>query len=182
LNNAALKTINLTARKLISGIRKTSIAIYGERTMIMKSIIFILLSAFIISGCASSRSGSAYTRDQARQEHSVRLGVVESVRHVQIEGTKSGVGPMAGGAVGAVAGSNVGGGKGAVVGTILGAVGGGIAGAAVEEGATRKDGLEITVRLDNGSLVAIVQEADENFSPGERVRILAGHGASRVTH
>jgi outer membrane lipoprotein SlyB len=61
-------------------------------------------------------------------------------------------------------------------------VGGGLLGQAAEEGVTGGKGLEITVRLDNGSLVAITQAADEEFRPGERVRILSGGGVSRVTH
>jgi outer membrane lipoprotein SlyB len=36
--------------------------------------------------------------------------------------------------------------------------------------------------LDNGSLVSITQAADEEFAPGERVRILSSGGVSRVTH
>lgn len=147
------------------------------------TIVLIGASIVALSGCASpSLSGSAYSRDQARQEQSVRTGVVESVRQVQIEGTRSGIGAAAGGAVGGVAGSSVGHGKGAAVGAIIGAVGGGVAGQAIEQAATRKPGLEITVKLDNGSMVAITQEADEAFRPGERVRILAGGGVSRVTH
>lgn len=141
------------------------------------------VSIIALSGCASpSLSGSAYSREQARQEQSVRIGVVESVRQVQIEGTRSSIGAAAGSVVGGVAGSNVGQGKGSSVGAILGAVGGGIAGQAIEQGMTRKPGIEVTVRLDNGSMVAITQEADETFRPGERVRILAGGGVSRVTH
>ncbi|MBA3995687.1 MAG: hypothetical protein C0489_01400 [Candidatus Accumulibacter sp.] len=135
-----------------------------------------------LAGCAGSQSGSAYTRNQARQEMTVRLGVVESVREVSLEGTKSGAGTMAGVAVGGVAGSNVGGGKGQIIGAILGAVAGGMAGSALEEGVTKKNGLEITVKLDNGQLTAIVQEGDERFAPGERVRILSGGGTTRVTH
>jgi hypothetical protein len=73
-------------------------------------------------------------------------------------------------------------GKGQIVGAVVGAVVGGMAGAAVEEGVTRKTGLEITVRLDNGQLTAIVQEGDEAFHPGERVRLLSGSGGTRVTH
>ena len=46
---------------------------------------FLLVAA--LAGCASSKSGSAYTRDQARQEMHVRLGIVESVREVTLEGT-----------------------------------------------------------------------------------------------
>jgi outer membrane lipoprotein SlyB len=141
-----------------------------------------VLSAIALSGCASSKSGSAYTRDQARQEMLVRLGVVESVRVVTLEGTKSGTGTVAGAAVGGIAGSNIGGGKGQIVGAILGAVAGGMAGSAIEEGVTKKTALEITVKLDNGQLTAVVQEADEPFHPGEKVRILSGGGATRVTH
>lgn len=141
-----------------------------------------LFAAIALAGCASSKSGSAYTRDQMRQELHVRLGVVESVREVTMEGTKSGAGTFAGAAVGGVAGSNVGGGKGQIVGAILGAVAGGVAGSAIEEGVTKKHALEITVKLDNGQLVAVVQEGDEPFHPAEKVRILSGNGATRVTH
>ena len=81
----------------------------------------------------------------------------------------------------AVAGSAVGGGRGSTIGAILGAVAGGVAGSAIEEGATRKDGVEITIRLDNGNIIAITQEADETFRPGDRVRVLSGGGTSRVT-
>lgn len=137
----------------------------------------------VISGCASTSSGSVYSGGQARQEQTVRMGVVESVRQVSIEGSKSGVGTVAGGLVGGVAGSNIGGGsRGSAIGSILGAVAGGIAGNAIEQGATKKQGLEITVKLDNGELRAITQEADEAFRQGERVRLLSGGGVTRVTH
>jgi outer membrane lipoprotein SlyB len=136
-----------------------------------------------ITGCASTSSGSVYSGGQARQEQTVRMGVVESVRQVTIEGSKSGVGTIAGGAIGGVAGSNIGGGsRGSAVGTILGAVAGGLAGNAIEQGTTKKQGLEITVKLDNGELRAITQDADESFRPGERVRLLSGGGVTRVTH
>ena len=111
----------------------------------------------------------------------MRMGVVDSVRQVQIEGTRSGIGPVAGAVVGGIAGSNVGQGKGSAVGAVLGSVAGGVAGQAAEQVGTRKNGLEITVRLDNGSVVAITQEADATtFVPGDRVRVLSGGGVSRV--
>lgn len=142
----------------------------------------IAASAFV-TGCANTSSGSVYSGGQARQEQTVRMGVVESVRQVTIEGSKSGVGTIAGGAIGGVAGSNIGGGnRGSAVGTILGAVAGGLAGNAIEQGTTKKPGLEITVKLDNGELRAITQDADESFRPGERVRLLSGGGVTRVTH
>lgn len=141
-----------------------------------------LLAALLLTGCAGSRSGSTYSREQTRHEMQVRLGVVESVRAVAMEGTNSGAGSLAGAAVGGVAGSNIGGGKGQIVGAILGAIFGSMAGSAIEEDATKKTALEITVKLDNGHLIAVVQEADERFNPGERIRVLSGGGTTRVTH
>ncbi|MBK8523313.1 MAG: glycine zipper 2TM domain-containing protein [Betaproteobacteria bacterium] len=148
----------------------------------MSRILLIALATVTLAGCASSKSGSAYTRDQARQEMIVRTGIVESVREVQIEGTKSGVGAAAGAVAGGVGGSHMGGGSGQIVGAVVGAVIGGMAGSAIEEGVTKKTGLEITVRLDNGQLTAVVQEGDEVFHAGERVRLLSGSGGTRVTH
>ena len=54
---------------------------------------------------------------------------------------------------------------------------------AIEENATRQPGLEITVQLDNGRMVAVTQAADEPFYPGDRVRVLIGYdGTTRVAH
>jgi len=141
-----------------------------------------LLAAFL-AACASSNSGSVYSRDEARKVQTVKTGVIESVRQVKLEGTKSPVGTIAGGAVGGIAGSSIGGdGTSGAIGAVIGAVIGGIAGAAAEEGFTRKDGVELTVKLDGGGLIAIVQEADEVFTAGEKVRILESGGVSRVSH
>ncbi|MFZ5558953.1 MAG: glycine zipper 2TM domain-containing protein [Pseudomonadota bacterium] len=142
----------------------------------------IVIAALTAAGCQSSMSGGAYSRDQARKEQTVRLGVVDSVREVQIEGTKTPIGPAAGAAVGGVAGSTVGGGKGQTLATIVGAVAGGLAGGAAEEAVTRRAGLEITVKLDTGQLIAVTQEADEMFKPGDRVKIISGGGVTRVAH
>ena len=141
-----------------------------------------MIVAGILVGCASSQSGSSYSRTQTRGEMTVRMGVVESVRQVTIEGSNTPVGTIAGGVVGGIAGSNIGGGRGSTVGSVLGAVAGGVAGSALEERTTKKHGLEITVKLDGGQYLAITQEADEQFRPGERVRVLSGQGVTRVSH
>jgi outer membrane lipoprotein SlyB len=148
---------------------------------ISKLVLVALISVFL-AACASSNSGSVYKREDARKVQTVKTGVVESVRTVKLEGTKSPVGTVAGGAVGGIAGSSIGHGRGSAIGAVIGAVAGGIAGSAVEEGVTRKDGLEITVKLDGGSMIAIVQEADEEFHPGDKVRIVENADTSRVTH
>jgi outer membrane lipoprotein SlyB len=82
---------------------------------------------------------------------------------------------------GGVAGSTIGHGRGSALGAIAGAVVGGLAGQAAEQGVTAKRGVEVTVKLDGGQMVAIMQEADETFRPGDRVRILSDGATSRVT-
>ena len=89
---------------------------------------------------------------------------------------------MAGAAVGGIAGSSIGQGKGSSIGAVIGAVVGGLAGSAAEEVMTRKDALEITVKLDGGGLTAVVQEADELFKAGDKVRLIESGGNTRVSH
>ncbi|MCU0933777.1 MAG: glycine zipper 2TM domain-containing protein [Thiobacillaceae bacterium] len=147
----------------------------------MKTIWIALLPA-VLAGCASGLGSGDYERKEARQAYEVKMGVVQHVRSVRLEGTDSGVGTVAGGAVGGIAGSEVGGGKGSYVGAVLGAVVGGLAGAAAEEIGTRKPGLEVTVRLDSGRTLAVVQEdTGEQFAVGDRVRLLESGNQVRVT-
>ncbi|MDY0073687.1 MAG: glycine zipper 2TM domain-containing protein [Thauera sp.] len=141
-----------------------------------------LLAVLTLGGCAAGLGGDDYSRGQARRAMNVDFGTVQSVRVVKIEGTKSPVGAGAGAVVGGVAGSTVGGGRGSSIAAVLGAVAGGVAGAAVEEGVTRQTGIEVTVRLDNGQHLAVVQaDGGENFRSGERVRVLRDGATTRVT-
>ena len=137
-----------------------------------------------LGGCASNLSGDSYSRDEARKVQTVRLGTVEMLRPVKIEGTKTPIGAGAGAVVGGIGGSTIGGGRGSAVAAVIGAVAGGLLGAATEEGLTRTQGVEITVREDDGTLRAYVQEVQENeiFRVGDRVRIMTVHGTSRVAH
>ena len=139
--------------------------------------------ALALGGCASNLTGDTYSRAEARTVQTVRMGTIEALRPVQIEGTKTPIGAGAGAVFGGVAGSGVGGGRGSTVAAVIGAVAGGLLGAMTEEGLTRTQGVEITVREDDGSLRAYVQEVEENqiFRVGQRVRILTVNGTSRVT-
>ena len=150
--------------------------------MKLSRLLLVTALSVLVAACASSNSGSVYSRDDARKVQTVKTGVVESVRSVKLEGTKTPIGTATGAVVGGVAGGTIGHGAGSTIAAVVGAVAGGIAGSAIEEGVTRKDGLEITIKLDGGGLVAIVQEADEQFHPGEKVRIVEGNGDSRVSH
>lgn len=138
--------------------------------------------ALALAGCASqSASGSVYTYGQAQQEQIVRYGTVVSVRPVVIQSDQSsGVGALGGGALGGVAGSAIGGGKGQILTSIGGALLGGLAGNAIENQANRTQGLEITVRLDNGETRVIAQANDIALTSGQRVQVISGGGPTRV--
>ena|SRR5437868_5434604 len=153
------------------------------QTLIRIGGIALVAAATLVAGCATqSNSASVYSTGQAQREQSLRYGVVETVREVQIQGGQTGAGTLAGGAIGGVAaGSLIGGGNGSVAAGILGAVLGGLAGSATENKVNQRRGIEITVRLDDGEMRAITQEADEFFRPGDRVRLLTSGGITRVT-
>ncbi|WP_186310826.1 glycine zipper 2TM domain-containing protein [Paraburkholderia sp. BCC1886] len=158
-----------------------------RRSMKRAVVATLIGGSLALSGCAyNSSSADVYTASQAQREETVRLGTVDSVRAVKISsnnGQPSGLGAIGGGALGAVAGSALGGGTGSIVTGIIGGLAGAVAGNAVENGAAIRDGVEITVRLDNGDLRAITQSATgEIFRAGERVRLLSSGGVTRVTH
>ncbi|WP_028238486.1 outer membrane lipoprotein [Stutzerimonas azotifigens] len=150
-----------------------------RKSLLLMPIAVVALTA---AGCASNLTGDTYSRDEARAVQTVRYGTIESLRPVKIEGTKTPIGTGAGAVVGGIAGSGVGGGRGSAVAAVIGAVAGGMLGAAAEEGVTRAQGVEVTVREDDGNIRAYVQEVEPNqvFRVGQRVRILTVNGTSRV--
>ncbi|MCM8768148.1 MAG: hypothetical protein NC911_00460 [Candidatus Omnitrophica bacterium] len=143
----------------------------------------VSLIGMVGSGCVSSTGGATYSREQTRTEMIVREGVVVSVNEVKIEGTPGVIGGVAGGVTGGLLGRTVGKGTGKDVATATGAIGGALAGAAVEKKVTGRNGWEITVKLDSGQTIAVVQEKEpgEVFAVGDRVRVLKDpSGQTRV--
>ncbi|HEY4295125.1 MAG TPA: glycine zipper 2TM domain-containing protein [Paraburkholderia sp.] len=147
----------------------------------------LIAGSLAMSGCASnSSSPDVFTASQAQREQTVRMGTIDSVRAVRISsnnGQPSGLGAVGGAALGGLAGSTIGGGRGSIATGIIGGIGGAVAGNAIENSAAMRDGVEITVRLDNGDMRAITQTTTgEIFRAGDRVRLLSSGGVTRVTH
>jgi outer membrane lipoprotein SlyB len=136
-----------------------------------------------LTGCVSGLQGSTYSRSEARQVQEVEFGTVLSTNPVVIEGKQSGAGQLPGAIIGGVAGSSVGEGKGQQIFTILGAVGGAVVGSMIEEQATRTQGLELTIKMDSGKTLSIVQEVGNVnvFREGQRVRVLTQGALARVS-
>jgi len=148
--------------------------------------IFLILFTFILTtgliGCASNLSGDTYSRSDTGKAQRVQYGEIVSLRPIQIEGTKTPIGAGAGAIAGGIGGSSFGGGKGSSILAVIGAVAGGMAGAAVEEGITRSQGVEITVKLDSGRTVAVAQglSPHEKFAVGDQVRVIYSGSTTRV--
>lgn len=148
----------------------------------MPRLLVVLLLTAAFSGCLAQLTGDHYRRHEARVPQQVTYGKVAELRMVVIEGTKSRVGPAVGAIIGGVAGREVGDGRGRDLGRVAGATAGGVAGAAVEEVATRRQGIEITVHLRDGDTIAVVQQIDPkaDFRVGDEVKVLFLNGDARV--
>lgn len=146
--------------------------------------LMLICAILALSGCVTTpNSGNVYKANEAQNEQTVRMATVDSVRDIMIDKGASGVGKISGAALGGLAaGANVGKGNGSAAAAVVGAIAGGILGDNIENGLTNKKGFEITVKLDNGELRAIIQDADEVFKSGERVRLISNGRTTRVTH
>ena len=149
---------------------------------ISRAVFATIAGAVLAGGCAYPSGSADYRGYEVRGEQSVRFGVVETVRPVRILPAETGVGGAAGAFIGGIAGSHAGSGHGNIVGAIGGAIIGSIIGQNVERSANERPGVELTVLLDSGKYIAVVQEADESFRAGDRVRVLSGRNSTRVTH
>lgn len=148
----------------------------------MRNIIVIsALSCCLLAACAPNVSPDSYSVGSVGSVNRAVKGIIISARQINITGTNSGGGALAGGATGGVLGSGVGGGntRTNVVGAIGGVVAGSIVGAAVEEVATKQTGMEYVIQTENGALLTIVQSDDSQLAEGQKVIVLYG-SRSRV--
>lgn len=144
----------------------------------------VILSTLGLAGCAANPYGNAYNVNDARQMQEVCYGIVVRTQAVTLNGNGNGIGTLAGGAIGGILGSGVGGGTGSEIATIGGALLGGYLGNEAGEQVTKRNGVNLTIKLDSGHTVSIVQQVNPNvmFHTGERVQInISDDGTSRVT-
>ena len=141
--------------------------------------IFLLLPIF--TGCTTSQSGQVYSSGQAQKSLSVYYGTIIELRQVTIQDKTSGGGAVLGGVAGGVIGSTIGSGRGRTLAAVGGALAGMVAGNAIENQAGTKPAIEFTIELDNGRMMAVVQEDRAYYRVGDRVRLLqGGDGTWRV--
>lgn len=141
-----------------------------------------LVAGFLVAGCTATPTANTYGRAEAMRAQSVEFGSILSIRPVNIRPDRTWVGTGAGAALGGLAGSQIGGGTAAnAAGAVAGAVAGGALGSAIQ-GSQNTPGLELTVKLDNGNNVAVVQPGGvDDFRVGDRVRVTSDGVNTRVS-
>lgn len=141
--------------------------------MIMRLLV-VALAGVTLAGCVNdnSLSGDVYSASEAKQIQSVTYGTLVSVRPVQIQGDDNTniIGAIGGAVLGGFLGNTIGGGAGKSLATAAGAVAGGVAGQGVQSSMNKSQGVELEIRRDDGSTIAVVQkQAASRYAAGQRV-------------
>jgi outer membrane lipoprotein SlyB len=132
-----------------------------------------------LAACTTPQTSTNYARAETRMLQQVQLGELLEVREVTLEATPTGQGSAAGAVLGGVSGAQRGNATQAAIGGVLGS----LLGQGIEDSAGRRKGVELLVKLNDGNLVAVTQEADGlKYEPGQRVRVLLLNGMARVVH
>lgn len=155
-----------------------------KKSFFLTAILTVSVSSLLVACVPSQQTGTSYSRDEARTVQKVKLGTVVDATPVQIEGTKTGIGGVVGGAVGGIAGSSVDEGAGGDVAAVIAGAAGALIGAKAEEAATKAKGMEYTIKLDDGEVISVVQAIDtkaEEILPGDQVKLLSQGGTIRVS-
>jgi outer membrane lipoprotein SlyB len=146
-------------------------------------IVAVLVCLLGAAACTPEPGPNSFARPETMRAQPVAFGQVISLRPVTIRPGQTHLGTITGAALGALAGSQIGGSTSAnVAGGIGGAVVGGAVGSAIQ-GSQSTRGVEVTVTLDRGQTIAIVQPGDpRDFRVGDRVRVVGTADNARVTH
>ena len=153
--------------------------------LLKKSVVAaVALGAVVaVSGCATPYPAGPYYVGPPQRAQAVEMGVVENVRPMGLAGPATGLGALTGAGLGGWAGSGIGSGGGNAAAIIGGVILGSIIGNTLENEATRRPGVEVTVRLDTGRMIAVVQDAaGEAFRPGDRIRVVYDGPYTRILH
>ncbi|MFT5806367.1 MAG: outer membrane lipoprotein SlyB [Moritella dasanensis] len=121
---------------------------------------YLLLPLLVINtinfGCSSNPYGDSYDVADTRKVQTVYYGVVISAKPVNIEGDK---------------GSSA-----------AGTIAGGVAGNKAAQSISKRHGVNLTIKLDSGKVISVVQEVDPNmlFRVDQQVQVNQQGSTARV--
>jgi outer membrane lipoprotein SlyB len=135
------------------------------------------------AGCAGAPDwgGPKYGETAGSAVQTDRNGRITHIELIKVdEDYKFGIGTVAGAVAGGLLGSQIGQGRGTTAATVIGAAAGAAAGTVVESKMKKKDAQRITVQMNSGGTVTIVQPVDERLKSGMAVRIEGSGESARV--
>jgi len=150
----------------------------------MKALLAILIfsAAGLVSGCAdtgSLRGGPDYGERSGTVENQAdRDGHITALENIEVdEDYKLGIGTAIGAVAGGLLGNKVSDGT---VGTVAGAAVGAAAGTYAESKLSKTDAQRVTVQMQTGGQVVIVQPVNNSLSDGMNVRVEGSGETGRV--
>ncbi|MDQ8188138.1 glycine zipper domain-containing protein [Pelagicoccus sp. SDUM812002] len=155
----------------------------AKATRLTTRVSIALMLALFLQGCAS-KGYQTVPRTTSGKIQQVNSGTVVATRSVVIEGEAGYLGRTGGAIVGSAVGQTAGKGTGRTLAAAGGAVVGGIVGGMIEKELSKKVAQELTVDLDDGHTVVVVQEPkDIGFVEGDRVSVThTPSGEANVSH
>lgn len=153
--------------------------------MIRYFISLFVVIALGVAGCADT-GGSKYGEQaapvsNAGESQTSRHGRVTALETVQVDKDyKFGVGTVVGAVAGGILGHQFGGGSGKTLLTIAGTLAGAAAGTAAESKMKKQDAQKVTVKMQSGGTVTIVQPVDSRLKNGMNVQVTGGGETARV--
>ncbi len=149
----------------------------------MRRILILISLSLILNNCAnSSLQSDTFDRDSAQKISNIYYGEVVAIKKVTIEGsTKSGA--LVGGLVGAATGSGVSDSRPeSEIGAVLGGAICSTIGGNLSKSLMSVDGIQITINMDDGRTVSVVQEnGNYKFNIGDLVEVVSINGKTRVS-
>lgn len=144
------------------------------KKMLITAVLAIVCSGFGVPALAQYNPNLYHN---GLQQQNVLLGTVVAVRPVQGQGGQT-IGAAVGGVAGAAIGHQVGQGIGKTVATAVGALFGAIAGGHIQQSVTTQSVADVTVRLNSGRLIAVVEHG--YLRPGQHVQVIYSGNTVRV--
>lgn len=147
----------------------------------LHALAHIIILALVLA--PTSCGGKRYSDGSLRESQAVRHGVVLDVTEVMVAEDPSLIGPAIGLAAGGLLGSAFGAGTGRTLFVLGGAALGADVGGGIDYRTRNYKALQITMELDNGNVLMVVQGYDELFVRGDEVRIIViDEERARVQH
>ncbi|ABZ77900.1 17 kDa surface antigen [Shewanella halifaxensis HAW-EB4] len=148
-------------------------------------VVLLTMSIATIAGCTTPTPyGDAYAASETRTIQQVYYGTIVKAEPVTIAASDKTniIAMIAGAAIGGILGSEVGGGAGSDIAAIGGSVAGGYAGSEIADAAGERNGVNLTIRLEDGRIISIVQEVNPSmiFQQGQAVQVNVDGNTARV--